>query len=146
MLDLRNIIDFQGRGDGDMGSLTFGVTVGGTEDTNDKARFCVPNRRFAFSSIRVHFVGGSGANDLILNVDHGLGPAYDFALHTIEDAGTDNGDVHFRVFRDEREHWIFDGRRDVPDVLVPTWTNPNSPNMKWGITVFFELINEGGGQ
>lgn len=139
-LDLTKIVELQDNGTSDMGSLTFGQTIAASVDDNAKARFTVQDQRFALSSLRVHFVGGSGTANLVINVDHGLGPAYDFALLTIENVGTGT-DVHRRVYEDDLRHWIFDGRRN--DVLVLTWTNPHA-DMKWGVEIFLEAIEDTG--
>lgn len=142
-IDLMKIADFHDSGTSDMGSLTFGRTIGagaGTVDDNDKARFWLPNVRYGLVSIRGHFdpVSGSGVNDFVIRVDSGMGEAHDTALMTIENAGTgtNSSDIHFRVCEEDQMHWIFDGRRN--DTIVCTWTNPDT--IRWGLEVFLAPI------
>ncbi len=128
-----------------MGSLTFGRHVGGTVDANNKARFWLPDTRYALLAVRVHFRSGTGRAPFVINLDSGMGEDYDMALMTyIPDAGT-GADVHFRVAEHEMQHWIFgsggdDRSRD--DRLVFTWTNPDDDTMRWGATVSLYPIDE----
>lgn len=138
-IDLTKIVELNDDGMGDMGSLTFGEDVAGTEDDNAKARFTLADTRFALSSIRVHFSKGTGVASFVINVDSCRKNAYDTALVTLTNRGTSGKEVFFRVCEEDMEHWIFDGRRG--DVIVPTWTNPDSDVMEWGMTVFLYPIN-----
>lgn len=113
-------------GEGDMGSLDY---ILGT-DVNNAARFGL-DTKFVLVAIRGHFHDGTGQNDLTVNLDSGLGRNYDFGLKTFPDVGTDGDEVEFRVPADEHIHWVFDGSKG--DVIVPTWTNPNT--QIWGLDV-----------
>lgn len=144
-LDLTKIVELQGSGTSDMGSLTFGRTVGagaGAVDDNDKARFWIPRTLYALVAVRVHFAFGSGAAPFTINIDHGLGEAYDLAIMTLTpDVGT-GVDVNFRVAENEMQHWMFDGRRGGGDKLVGTWANPDDGVMEWGATWSLYPIDE----
>lgn len=111
-------------GTGDMGSLDYGI---GT-DVNNAARFGL-DTKFVLVAIRGHFRGGTGQNDLTVNLVSGFGRAYDFGLKTFPDVGTDGDEVSFRIPADEHIHWIFDGSKG--DKIVTTWTNPNTQT--WGL-------------
>ena len=136
MIDIKQIVSLFDTGTGDMGSLAYLTD----SDTNNAARFGL-DEMYVLYALRAHFTGTAGIADLTINVDHGAGPRYDFSLAVIEgDAGTGVGveavtlrslDVNFRVQEDELGHWRFDGTRN--DLIVPTWTNPDSGNITWGI-------------
>jgi hypothetical protein len=139
--DLTKIVSQWDTGTGDMGSLTFGRTIGGTVDDNHNARFGMKNMRYILIAIRGHFsLGTSAVADFVINIDSGLGEAHDAALDTFKNAGTGSSgsDIHFRVCESDLMHWVFDGRRE--DTIVCTWTNPNT--IRWGLEVFFAPILE----
>lgn len=139
-LDLTKIWKDNDSGTSNMGSLTFGRTIDGSVDSNDRARFWIPNKRFALLSVRVHFSLGTGTStDCVINIDSGLDEAHDATLMTIANAGTDGDDVHFRIAENDMQHWIFDGTRG--DKLVLTWANPDDGTMRWGAEVFLYPID-----
>lgn len=141
-LDLTKIVEKWDNGTSDMGSLTFGRTISGSVDDNDKARFWLPDTRYLLIAIRGHFEFGSGVADFAIHIDSGPGEAYDTKLMTIENAGVgiNSEDVHFRIFEADERHWLFDGRRN--DTIVCTWTNPVPGTMRWGLQVFLYPIAE----
>lgn len=87
---------------------------------------------------RCHFSGGSGTNDLVISLNSGLGTAYDVVLWTVKNVGTGT-DINLRFDHDEingPSPWTFQSNDD----LVFTWTNPDSPNMTWGLEVGMATI------
>lgn len=126
-----NIVSQHESGVGNMGSLDYGVGA----DQNRLARFSLPGM-FTLSSIRGHFSGGTGYNDLIVNLDSRLGLNHDFGLETFRKIGTGGDELHLRIPKDEYGHWTF----WKGDVLVITWTNPGSNT--WGLEVLLIPIEE----
>lgn len=95
------------------------------------------DRRFRLVFVRCHFVGGTGTSPLTISVDSGAGSAYDVRLFTIAQAGT-NQDVNFRITSDELTEpspWTF---QEGSSVRI-AWTNPDSPNMTWGLEIGLAL-------
>ena len=125
------IVSLHESGVGSMGSLDYGVGA----DQNELARFSLPGM-FVLSSIRGKFAGGTSYADLTVNLDSRLGPRHDFGLKTLRDVGTDRDQLHFRVPKEEYDHWTFwEG-----DKLVITWTNPNT--IVWGLEVLLRPVME----
>ncbi len=90
-------------------------------------------RRFRLVFIRCHFVGGTGLAPLTLALDSNAGAAYDAVLFTLVRAGT-NRDVNFRISVEENADpspWTF----QPGSQLRLRWTNPDSGNMTWGLSV-----------
>lgn len=126
---LSEIHRLQDSGTGDMGSVT---------DIDGPARFWLPGvESYTLIYARAWFVGGTGKADLTIDLDsHFLPPGqedetgspkqtpYDFRLWTARDIGVDGVPFNFRVPADEivTGAWTF----GTNDVLVLTWTNPNS--------------------
>lgn len=138
-LDLSKIVPLHDGGSSNMGSLTFGEDVAGSEDTNNKARFWIPDTRFVFLSVRVGFRAGTGASpSCFVNLDSGLGKDYDMPLMEFPNAGTDGDPVHIRIAENDMQHWVFDGTRG--DKVVLTWANPDNGTMRWGAEVFLYPI------
>lgn len=132
-----DIIVKRDHGKEDMGSLAYGTG----SDTNLKARFGLEEGRFGLVFVRAHFNSGTSTKaNMVINLDSGFGPPYDFKLKTIKNVGTGRDDANFRVPVDEDRHWIFDGMNK--DKIVMTWTNPDSGNMEWGLEVGLILVKE----
>lgn len=125
--DPANVHIFRDSGTGDMGSLSEPVPA------NEKARFQIVGRDWVLRFLRIHFTGtADSVADLGINIDSVAGPDHDTRLFTLRDRGTsDIGDVNFRIPLHELGEWTF----GAGDVLVPTWTNPDSGNISWGATV-----------
>lgn len=123
-------------GSGDMGNLDWPAAG------NEKARFWIPNQDWAIAFIRVHFAGTSNSlANMGINIDSGAGEDHDTLLHTVRQRGIDSSgisvDVNWRVPIWEQRDWMFRYNRedDTKDVLVLTWTNPDSGNISWGAEV-----------
>lgn len=136
--DPANVQVYPDSGSGDMGDLLY-PTV-----SNEKARFWIPNQDFALAFIRVHFAGTSGSlANMGIQLDSGRGEDHDTLLHTVRNRGIDsNGisvDVNWRVPIWEQRDWMF----SMMDIVVLTWTNPDSENVSWGAEVGLipKLIN-----
>ncbi len=122
---------FQQTGTGNMGDVT---------DESSVARFSMPGAdRYVLAVVNGLFTGGSGTGaDLVVRVDHRRGPSFDFHHVKFEKMGTDNNErLAYRVPEDDLFHHVY--LRDAPtnkqDVIVLTWTNPDSGNMRWAIEV-----------
>ena len=120
-------------GTGNMGDVT---------DVDSPCRFTMDADRWCLRWIRAGFVGGTTQADLTLCVDnHRMPPdwrdtadalmasAYDFTLYTIEDAGVDGWFGMWRADDTEMADYTF----MRGDILVPTWTNPNT--QEWALEV-----------
>lgn len=120
--DPNQVVVIHDSGDGNMGDVT---------DEISKARFWLATERFVLVFIRAHFQGtGSGTADLAIRVDSRLGAQHDATLITILARGK-TADMNYRVERDEYEKWVF----QRGDIITPEWTNPDSPNVQWGLEV-----------
>lgn len=125
------IVSLHESGTGSMGSLDYGVG----DDLNRLARFSLPGM-FVLSSIRGRFSGGTSYANLTINLDSRLDSRHDFGLKTIRDVGTDRDQLHFRVPKEEYNHWTFwEG-----DELVIIWANPNT--IVWGLEVLLIPVME----
>lgn len=123
--DPKNVQVFADGGSGDMGDLDW------PEEGVDRCRFAIPDKAFVLSFCRIHFSGsGSGTADLAINIDNSRGRHYDMLLHTVKAVGK-GADVNFRVPLDEIKDWIL----QPGDLIVLTWTNPDSGNILWGVEV-----------
>ncbi len=97
------------------------------------------DRKYRLVFIRCHFSGTAGTAELVLSVDSGSGTAYDAALFTITQAGTDK-DVHLRIGEGdtgEPSAWTF----QASDSVRLQWTNPDSGNITWGLEVGLALAS-----
>lgn len=142
--DPANVQVYPDSGTGDMGDLLY-PTV-----SNEKARFWIRHQDFALAFIHVHFAGTSNSlANMGIQVDSGRGEDHDTRLHTVRNRGIDadgiSVDVNWRVPIWEQRDWMFsynpeDGAKDV---VVLTWTNPDSGNISWGAEVGLipKLIN-----
>lgn len=116
--------------------------MGGVTDVDSPCRFTMDADRWCLRWMRVGFIGGTTQADLTLRIDsHRLPPdwrdtaaalmasPYDFNLYTIEDAGVDGWFGMWRADDTEMADYMF----MRGDILVPTWTNPNTQH--WAIEV-----------
>ena len=70
---------------------------------------------------------------MTISVESASGTAYDTRLYTVTRAGT-NRDVNLRISNEELEEpspWTFQSG----DNVRVQWTNPDSPNITWGLEV-----------
>jgi len=116
---LSAVSDHQAQGSGDM-DVSFAL-----------------DRRFRLVFVRAHFVGGTGAAPLYLDLDSAAGPAFDARLFTVHRAGAGR-DVHLRITAEESADpspWTF----QAGDGVRLVWTNPDPGAMTWGVTVGLAL-------
>ena len=126
-----HLVPFSAHGSGNVGDVTDGA--------NGTARFslgCCVNG-FALVDLCVRNSGGSaGRADLIMRIDHHLGPAYDFNLKRWTNFGngatSDKSNIK-RVYEQwEMRSWMFTRNgAGVLSEMVFEWTNPN--NQDWAI-------------
>ncbi len=119
---------FTQTGTGNMGDVT---------DATSICRFALPDaERYHVVTVRMLFTGGSLSADLVLRVDHRLGPNFDFKPETWEATGTGGkAIIEYRVAEDELYHLIFlrDQATGIQDAAVFEWTNPNT--QRWAMEV-----------
>ena len=90
-------------------------------------------RRFRVVFVRCHFAGGTGLAPLTVELDSISGAAYDAVLYTLVRVGSGR-DVNFRVTEPESADpspWTF----QPGSQLRIRWTNPDTANMTWGLSV-----------
>ena len=140
MIDPSTVTILHAAGDGDMGSLTYGVYVADALDNNNKARFALPNgAAYTLAFARAHFVGGTGTAELAVNLDAIRGPSFDMQLATVSARGT-GADLNFRVRTEEQSQWVF----EPGDVIVLTWADPGTT--AWAATVgLAEVVDNAAG-
>ena len=121
-----------------MGSLTYNVYVGGSLDDNAACRFGLPEPYYLLW-VRVHFNGGDTSTATVgINVDHHLGPTFDCELDTVTGCGTSGAEVNWNVPEEDRLQYVF-----YPgDLIVLTWTNPDTGNMEWGAEVALAPVRQ----
>lgn len=125
MIDPNKLVVQYGGGAANMADLVFGAP------TNTEGRFSIPGgESFAVVYVRLHFSGAAGTNDVAINVDSGMESQFDTKLWTFQARGT-NTDLNFRVPEDQLAHFVF----QAGDVMVLTWTNPDTGNITWGAEV-----------
>ncbi len=90
-------------------------------------------RRFRLVYVRCHFSGGIGLTPMTIELDSVAGSVYDAVLFTLVRVGVGR-DVNFRISVEESADpspWTFESGSQ----LRIRWTNPDSGNMTWGVSV-----------
>lgn len=108
------------------------LTKTATDNGNMNELFSL-ERRFRLVYVRCHFSGGTGLAPMTIELDSIAGPVYDAALFTLVRAGVGR-DVNFRIPLEESADpspWTFESGSQ----LRLRWTNPDSGNMTWGVSV-----------
>ena len=125
MIDPNKLVVLYDGGTADMADLVFGAP------NNTEGRFSIPGGEpFAVVYVRLHFSGNAGTANVAINVDSGMESQFDTLLYTLNARGT-SADANFRVPEDQLAHFVF----QAGDVMVLTWTNPDTGNITWGAEV-----------
>ncbi len=100
-----------------------------------------PGGDWALVSVEVHFsrASGSGTSTAALTLSRfrEADEKFNTELYSIAAAG-DANDVALKIGDDERRAWSF----EQADQVKVSWTNPDSGNLWWGLTVGYMLLSD----
>lgn len=102
-------------------------------------QYTYPYQPWALVFLRCHFSretgSGSSTADMTLQVQRDKDSKFDTLLYTFSAVG-DDADVSLRIAAHERDQWYFDDG----DQLLISWTNPDSGNLWYGLTVGYVIL------
>jgi len=130
MIELRNIVRRFASGTGDMANVA---------DDSSSPRFGL-DAPWVLVRVRGWATDGTGSASLALKqrIAEEVSRFFDKTIYTILTFGT-TGDAHvdWRIPMDEEKDWVF----AAGDRIVPEWTNPNSPTMRWALEVEMAAVS-----